>query len=399
MFDKPASRPSLTTLTLLSGLSVISLNMFLPSLTNIAGEFQADYALVNLSIAGYAAITAIMQIIAGPLSDRFGRRPVILGALAIFAIASVGCFLAGSIWSFLFWRMLQATVITGYAVSLAIIRDVSTAQRGASLMGYMAMAWALAPMLGPILGGSLDALFGWRASFAAFVLFGTAMLALCWFDLGETNHNRAATLTGQCQRYGELLGSRGFWGYSLCMAFSIGAFYAFLGGAPLVAAGTLGIPPASLGVYMAMTTAGFILGSFLSGRFASRFSLTRMIVLSRLIACSGLAAGLVPVWMGHISVLTVFGSALFAGIGNGMTLPSANAGALSVQPALAGSAAGLSGALTVAGGAVVSSITGMVVTQDNAPFALLSMMLLSSFLALVAVWFVPAREATPQDHS
>ena len=384
----PATPPRLSTLVLLSALSVVSLNMFLPSLSNIAEEFQADYALVNLSIAGYAGMTAVLQLVMGPLSDRFGRRPVILAALVIFVLASLGCLLATEIWIFLLFRMMQGAIISGYAVSLAIIRDSAPAQKAASLMGYVAMAWAVAPMLGPMFGGALDELFGWRASFWAFFGFGGAVLGLCWVDLGETNKSPSETFVKQFRSYPELLRSRPFWGYALCMAFSTGAFYIFLGGAPLVAATVLEMSPATLGFYMGTITAGFVLGSFLSGRFAARHALATMMIAGRIVACAGLILGLVLVLAEVVHVASLFGACVFVGIGNGLTMPSSSAGAMSVRPTLAGSASGLSGALTVAGGAVMSAISGAILTEANGSYALLGMMLLSSLLALAAAFYV-----------
>ena len=111
MPGKAADPPALMTLIVLSGLSVVSLNMFLPSLANIAREFQADYALVNLCIAGYAAVSCVLQLVMGPLSDRLGRRPVILAALLLFACpASLGCLLASNVWVFLTFRLMQAVI-------------------------------------------------------------------------------------------------------------------------------------------------------------------------------------------------------------------------------------------------------------------------------------------------
>jgi Bcr/CflA subfamily drug resistance transporter len=380
--------PRLFTLVLLSGLSVVSLNMFLPSLSNIAEEFQADYAFVNLSIAGYAGMTAVLQLVMGPLSDRFGRRPVVLAALVIFVLASLGCLLATDIWTFLVFRMMQGAIISGYAVSLAIIRDSAPAQKAASLMGYVAMAWAVAPMLGPMFGGALDELFGWRASFWAFFGFGGAVLCLCWVDLSETNKTPSETFMQQFRSYPALFRSRSFWGYALCMAFSTGAFYIFLGGAPLVAATVLEMSPATLGFYMGTITAGFVLGSFLSGRFAARHALTTMMIAGRIIACAGLILGLVLSLAGVVHVASLFGACVFVGVGNGLTMPSSSAGAMSVSPTLAGSASGLSGALTVAGGAVMSALPGAILTGANGSYALLGMMLLSSLLALAAALYV-----------
>jgi MFS transporter, DHA1 family, multidrug resistance protein len=389
MFSAASAPPKLFTLVLLSGLSVVSLNMFLPSLSNIAAEFQTSYRLLaSVSIAGYAAMTTVLQLLIGPLSDRVGRRPVVLVSLVIFVVASLGCLLALDVWAFLLFRTMQAAIVSGFALSRVIIRDTEPAQKAASLMGYLSIAWAIAPMLAPMLGGAFDQLFGWRANFWAFLGFGAAVLVLCWLDLGETNKNRSETFTKQFKAFPSLFRSRRFWGYSLCMAFSMGALYAFLAAAPLVATTVFQMSPATLGFYMGSTAAGFILGSFVSGRFAALYPLTTMMVAGRVVACAGLAAGLSLLFAGVVHEVSLFGSCVFLGFGNGVSMPSSNAGAMSVRPELIGSTAGLSGALTGAGGALMSGITGTILNEANAAFVLLGMMLLSSTMALLAALFV-----------
>ena len=382
------SPPSIPTLILLTGLATLSLNMFLPSLSNMAQEFQVVYGLMSLSVAGYLGIMAVLQLIIGPLSDRFGRRPVMLMALALFLFASIVCMLATDVWVFLVFRVLQGVIIAGWSISLAAIRDTVPERQAASLISYISMAMAVAPMLGPILGGVLDEGFGWRANFMAYTALGLVALSVCWLDFGETNTIRSDTFLKQFRAYPALLKSQLFWGYALCTAFSTSAFYAFLAGAPLVAEVVFAISPASLGFYIGTITAGFMLGSFLSGRYSLRVSLSTMMLTGRVLACTGLVVGLVLFWTEVIDTKVFFGATLFVGIGNGLTLPSSNTGALSAHPQLAGSAAGLLGALTVAFGAGLTSITSALLTEDNAAYALLSIMLLGSALGLVAALFV-----------
>ncbi len=389
------SPPRLLTLILLTGVSVLSLNMFLPSLTNMAADFHVDYGLISFSIAGYLGVTAVLQLIIGPLSDRFGRRPVQLAALLIFTLASAVCAVTEDIWTFLAFRVCQGAVISGWVTSLAIVRDTRPPQEAASLIGYISMAMAVSPMLGPMLGGALDALFGWRASFVTYFGLGLALFALCWADLGETNQARSASFGEQLRSYPALLGSERFWGYALCMSFSTGAFYCFLAGAPLVATKLYGLSTEVLGIAMGSITAGFMFGSFLSGRFAKRHALTTMMIGGRIVACSGLLAGLALILAGATHVAFLFAATIFVGIGNGLTTPSASAGALSVKPELAGSASGLSGALTVASGAVLTPITAALVTAENGAIALLLVMLAASVAALLAALTVLRGEGRP----
>ncbi len=374
--------PRLLTLILLSGLTTLTLNMFLPSLPAIARDLGADYALVSLSIAGYLAATAVTQLVVGPLSDRIGRRPVVLGGLAIFVVASVICACAQSIWVFLAARLAQSAITAGYAMSLAITRDTTAPEAAAARIATIAMFMAVAPMLGPVLGGVIDTWLGWRASFGAYALAGAVMLVWCWRDLGET----AARADGASAPapYAALLSLPRFWAFALCTAFSTGAFYIFITGAPLVADAEFGISAAGIGVAIGSITAGYMTGSFITTRAAPRLGLTRMILIGRGTACLGLTLGLVVLWSGILTPWTFFGATIFVGLGNGLTMPSSNSGALSVRPELAGTAAGVMGALTVGTGAALTALTGAFVSVTPSPSLLLILMLAASAAGLVA---------------
>ncbi len=389
MRSAPASAaPRLLTLILLAALSTLSLNLFLPSLNNIASDFRVDYALVSLSIAGYLAMTAMLQLVIGPMSDRFGRRPVLLCGLSVFVVGSLGCLLARDIDNFLLFRALQAAVISGWVLSMAMIRDTRDEAEAASLIGYVAMSMAIAPMLGPMIGGLLDEFFGWRSSFLLYGVFGIALLLLCWIDLEETNHSPSATFAVQFRAYPELFGSRRFWGFALCGVFSTGTFYVFLAGVPLVAARQLAISPGVLGFYMGTITAGFAAGSFVAGRYSRRYTLTTMMIAGRSIACVGLTVGLILFLAGYAHGLTLFLATVFAGIANGISMPSTNTGAISVRPGLAGSAAGLVGASTVGGGALLSTLAGWFLERGDPAIRLLGIMLSCALLALLAALYL-----------
>ena len=175
------------TLVLLTGLSALSLNVMLPSLPSLAAWYGADYGVAALSISAYLGLTAVLQLVLGPLSDRFGRRPVLLACFTVFLVATVGCLLAPTIEVFLAFRMAQAVIASGIALSRAIVRDMVPADQAASLIGYVTMGMSLVPMVSPMIGGWLDETFGWQSVFVLMLAFGVAVTALMALDLGETN--------------------------------------------------------------------------------------------------------------------------------------------------------------------------------------------------------------------
>lgn len=394
---RAAAPPRLTALILLTALSVLPVNMILPSLPGIAAAFQADPALLNLSVAGYAIATALTEVVAGALSDRYGRRPIVLIAVSTFIVASIGCALAGSIGVFLLFRVLQASIAACFSVALVTIKETAEERKAASKFGYIAMGWAIAPMLGPTFGGALDELFGWRAGFVVLAALGAAVLALSMREIRETAAPSSRPTGNHLASYGQLMASPRFWAYASCMAFSMGTLYVFLGGAPLAIGQSLGGSSAKLGLCMGMVPAGFILGSYLAGRFASRNSLGAVLVFGRLMTCMGLLVGLV-LWTSDVThVLAFFGPCMFIGIGNGLSMPAANTGILSVRADLAGTAAGLAAAMSVGGGALVASVAGLFLADSAAIHALLAAMLTSASLALAAaLWAAFLDQRSPE---
>jgi len=389
MHSQVADAPRLLVLIALSALAVLPINMFVPSLPSIARAFDANFALVNLAVAGYAVATALAHLIAGTLSDRYGRRPIALGALVIFTIASVGCSVAANIHMFLLCRLFQSAVIAGYAVALAAIRDTSSSERAAATrIGYVSSALAVAPMIGPVFGGALDAHFGWRASFIAFALLGAGGISVVAIYLPETNRRRSDSIAAQFKGYGDLIGSARFRAYTLCMALSIGTLYAFIGGAPMVAARLGETSTILLGVYMGMVPAGFMIGSYVVGLASSRRAAAQFILAGRVLSCTGLLVGLALAVSGGTHPLVFFVPCVTVGLGNGLTMPSANARVLSISPGLAGTASGLAAAITVAGAGVIAFVSGLAVNASNASVAVPGTMFIASLLSLGAAIFI-----------
>lgn len=385
--------PHLITLVLLTAISVLALNMFLPSLQHIADDLNTDYAVVNLSVAGFLAITALLQLVIGPVSDRYGRRPVLLFCIGLFVLASFGAMLAQDIRVFLGFRVLQAGVIAGGVLSRAVLRDIAEPAEAARLLGFISMAMAIAPMLAPLVGGLLDQAFGWRSVFLFLGLFGTLILILTYFDLGETNSNATRGFRDQFRGYGDLIRSPRFWGYTFTVGWSVGSFYAFLSGAPVLARSVLDLSPSGVGLFIGAITGGFFCGSFFSGRFAGRGALSDIILVGRFFACTGPAVGILLVLAGYVTLPIILASVICVGFGNGLTMPSANIGAMSVRSDLSGTASGLSGAIAIGLGAPISAITGAVVTEQNAAWSVLALMFATAFLGLLSVLIARRDEA------
>jgi DHA1 family bicyclomycin/chloramphenicol resistance-like MFS transporter len=384
--------PHILTLVLITGISALNMSIFLPSLAAMTDYFNTDYAIMQVSLSGYLAATAILQIFVGPLSDRFGRRPIVMGSLVIFILATIGALMATTIEVFLFFRILQAAVATCMVLGRAIVRDIVPDAQAASMIGYVTMGMALVPMVGPMIGGALEQAFGWQATFVFLVLAGLGTLALCHVDLGETLAKGGMGFRAQVRSYPELLKSPRFWGYVMCAAFGSGAFFALLGGASFVGTSIFGLSPLWNGVALGAPAVGYALGNFLSGRFSVRLGINKMALIGTGITIIGLGLSVILTLAGIIHPLVFFGFCTFLGLGNGLTLPNVMAGSISVRPHLAGTASGLGGAIMIGGGAALSQFAGSILTVESGTLPLQIIMLTTSVLAFLSVVFVIWRE-------
>ena len=393
-FADKKTPPVLITLILVTSISVLTMNAFIPSLPALADDLGSSYAFMQIAVSGYLLMTAFMQLLIGPLSDRYGRRPIILISLVIFILASLGCIIAEDGETFMIFRMCQAAVASGMVLSRTIVRDLLEPNEAASMIGYMTAAMALVPMFGPMYGGAMEEALGWRATFWSFVVFGTAILWLCWIDLGETNKTKSSSFKEQIKAYPDLLRARRFWGYTLTAAFASGSFFALLGGGPFVGREIFGLSPAATGLYLGMIAFGYMSGNLITGRYASRMGINRTMMAGCLISTFGIGAGLLVNLFVVQHPLAVFGFCVFVGLGNGLTMPSATTGILSVRPGLAGSASGLGSAMMIGGGAGLSALAGALLSKESGAAPLLMLMVASAICSVVATFYVIRREKT-----
>lgn len=379
--------PHIFTLVMLAGIGALNMNIILPSLPALAKYFAEDYAIVQLALSAYLGMTAALQLIVGPLSDRFGRRPIIIGSFIIFTLASLMTAMATSFEMYMVGRLIQAVIVTGYTLSRAIIRDMVPMSKAASMIGYVTMGMALVPMIGPTIGGLFEETIGWQSVNYFVATLGVFMFVLVWVDLGETNLSPSTSFGAQFKEYPELFSSRRFWGYTLTAMFASGSYFAFLGGAPYAAENYFGLSPSQLGMYFGTTAIGYMSGNFLSGRYSQKYGIHKMMLSGGVVATFGIILSTILFTFGAVHPAAFFIPFMAVGMGNGMTLPSSMAGIVSVRPHLAGSAAGLGGAMMIGGGAALSVLAGILLTPTSGPLPLLLLMLTSALASILTILY------------
>jgi len=392
-FDR-TTQPTMLTLVLLASISALAMNIYLPSLPQMALEFSTTPAAMGLSVGVYLGTSALIQLFAGPISDRIGRRKIIQVSLIIFAIASISCAYAQSFQTFLIYRAIQSIAATCMIVSRAIVRDTTDTASSGSRIAYVTMGMAVVPMFSPALGGFIDTKFGWQGTFFVLSGLGLIMLILSYFDQGETAPVNDKSILGQFQNYPILLTSKRFWGYCLASAFGSGAFFVYLGGAPAVGAEVYALDPQSVGLFLGAPAFGYFFGNFIAGRYSKSIGIDLMVLYGLALALIGMSLSFAMSALGYSSALSFFGFMTFVGLGNGMSIPNATAGMLAIKPDLAGTASGLGSAMMIGGGAALSAFAGPVLHMGSGDLALIALMWLSVFIGILFILLVIKRNRT-----
>lgn len=386
------SRAFLLMLVAAAAVSPLAINLYLPSMPGMTVALGVDYAAVQFTLSVYLAAVALGQLVIGPISDRYGRRPVLLSGLVLYVVGSLVCMLAPSIGVLNMGRVIQAIGgCAGLALSRAIVRDIYTKNEAASMIGYVTMGMAVAPMIAPTIGGVLEAVYDWRASFAFLAIFGTLTLIVVYRLQRETNPYRGSSggMNRVVKGYSALFRTPAFWGYALTAGFTASAFFAFVAGAAYVVIDLMGRTPLEYGMYFGLVSIGYIIGNFSSGRYASKVGPHRMIHLGCSVAAAAVVAMAVLHGLFPMAPLALFLPMLFVGIGNGLVLPSCLAGAVSVKPEVAGAASGLAGSLQIGCGATIAPVVGALVQSYGSAWPMLIVSGISVSLAiLMTKWLV-----------
>jgi DHA1 family bicyclomycin/chloramphenicol resistance-like MFS transporter len=386
--DAPISaRPLLALLMAMTAIGPLSLNILVPATPGLVSKLSTDTATVQLTVSLYLLGLAVSQLALGPLSDRFGRRPVVLCGLAITVVSSFLAILAASIGSLIAVRTLQAFgASTGIVIGRAIIRDLYDRERAASMIGWVTTVMVVAPMVSPLIGGLLDTAFGWETTFVFVGVCALIVLSWTWWTLPETRPARAGNgglraLAGDC---GALLRARDFNAYVVAAALGSATFFAFLGGSPHVVIEVMGQSSAAYGAWFILSSLGYMAGNLCAARFSPRLGVDRMIRLG--LATEVLGAALVALWVWlspRGGPATIFVSQVIISFGIGVALPNAIAGAVSVRPQAAGTASGITGFAQMTIAALTAQATSWLVAGSTTAMELAIVILMIALFAML----------------
>ena len=338
----------------------ISTDLYLPALPAIRGEFGISSAQSQLTLSAFIVGFGLAQLIHGPLSDRFGRRPVLIAGIVLYAAASVECMLAPSIEALIAARFIQGIgACAGQVMARAIVRDLYDPVRGARVLAQMMFFFCLAPLLGPLIGGNLTVWFGWRATFAFLLAFSLVVLSCACLMLAETNRQPDPAATNVRRLWGNawtILRNRTFLGYSACVTFSYCGVFSFLSASSFVLIDVLGVVPERFGLWFMIAVSGNMIGAMACSRLTQRFPLAKLLAASASVTCLGglflfalAGAGLAHPWA------VILPMSIFL-MGHGITTPVCLAAAIGPFPTMAGTASAVLGLMQVAVAAVVGQI-------------------------------------------
>ncbi|HYZ75559.1 MAG TPA: multidrug effflux MFS transporter [Chthoniobacterales bacterium] len=382
-------------LGLVTGVGQFAIDMYLPALPSIGSSLHATPAAVQMSLMVFFIMLGICQLVYGPLSDIFGRKPPIYAGLAIFVIGSVGCAFAPNINVLIGFRALQSLgACAGMVIPRAVVRDLYTGHEATRLMSLLMLIMSISPILAPLTGSFIIAGFGWRAIFLALTIAAVIAFLLAATQLRETreHHDRVdSSWAGTFAGYGKLFTDAEFLGLTLVSAFGLSSFFIYLASASFVIVNHYGLTPLMFSLCFAINAASFFGFTQLTARLTAKYGLRRVIRM----AVSGFAMTMSIVavlFLAGFDSLTLMMIFLFIGYGFlGLILPTTGVLSLENHGAIAGTASALMGALQLMVGAAVMAVSGIFANGTPQP-----MMLGIAISALIA--FAIARVTLPAEN-
>lgn len=389
------SRVVLLLLVVMTGIAPISLYILVPALPVLATTFGRDISIAQMTVSLYMVGIALSQLIMGPLSDKFGRRPVLLGGLALMVAASVACIFAETLPQLIAARFFQALGgASGMVVSRAIIRDIYKRDRVASMISLVIAALMIGQMVSPLTGGLIETAFGWRAIFYAVTIGALAVAVGIAIALPETRRNRAVGSGGFRSDVRTLIKSRAFIGYVMCQVLASQIIFTFAGGGPYIVVTQMGRTSAEYGAWFATTGLAYLVGNLLCVRFAPRHSLEKLIWFGLALQLCGSLLNLLWSFTGwNEAPAWLFGTQMIVMVGNAFVMANSAAGAISIRPEAAGTASGAMGFLQQGIGALMSQFGAYLGGHSATTLPLTSAVLAISLLcACMMIFVVPRRD-------
>lgn len=382
--------PPLTLLIMITATAPAALHMLVPSLPRLAAVFAAPPATVQFVLTLFLAGIAVGQLLYGPLSDRYGRRPVLITGLALFFAGTTVCGLAWSLPALIVGRVLEAFGgCAGMVLGRAIVRDVYDRERSTRAIATIMMAMSLAPSISPAIGAYLTEWIGWRANFALLGAVGATVLVLVAVKLEETRPSPASVnLVGMAGSFVLLCRSPVFLAFAFATAFTSTSWFTFLASAPYLLSETLHEPPSTYGLMILLPMAAYILGNAGVTRLSVVLGSTRLFVLG--LGLSLFSGMMLAVWcFVGLSPWALFVPMALSSIGNGLSQPPGIAAGLSVYPRIAGAASGLLGFLQMMVAALGALLVGQFPQSSAVPMVAvvwtsLTLALVFGLLALAA---------------
>jgi MFS transporter, DHA1 family, multidrug resistance protein len=392
--DIATSKIMLLMLVVMTGVAPISLYMLVPALPVLATTFGRDISVAQMTVSLYMVGIALSQLIMGPLSDKLGRRPVLLAGLGLMVAAGAGSVFAETLPQLIAARFLQALGgASGMVISRAIIRDLYPRERVGAMISLVVAALMIAQMVSPLTGGLLETAFGWRAILYLITAASLTITIFIALALPETRRDRADSSSFRGD-LGKLLKSRAFVGYMLCQVLASQIIFAFAGGGPYIVVTQMGRSSAEYGAWFACTGFAYLVGNLLCVRFAPRHSLERLIWFGLALQLGGSLLNLIWSLAGvNQAPLWLFGTQMIVMVANAFVMANSAAGAISIRPEAAGTASGAMGFLQQGIGSLISQFGAYLGGHSTTTLPLTSALFaISIACACTMIFIVPRRD-------